>query len=257
DVWQQVREGQIDPLTLKEMLESIRKKADVPLSVRSLRFLSLETDDMDEFVQLHKQQPIRRQTVITCIGTLKKSTADDDGVSCLVIGTESCDVYVLDPEAFIILSKVSSQHLLMTSSSFCSFSDSVLVSAASAYADLQQHRSEGVHRRLSPVSSYVPQPDYLEGDEDEDLIKPKKLVNPVKASKSHQELHRELMSSCKRGHGVSVEMKPELQRVLESRKRDQLIKQRKQEEEAHRKISPLEAELLKRHRKLEEVTHSH
>lgn len=46
------------------------------------------------------------QTVITCIGTLKKSTADEDGVSCLVIGTESSDVYVLDPEAFIILSKV-------------------------------------------------------------------------------------------------------------------------------------------------------
>lgn len=47
------------------------------------------------------------QTVITCIGTLKKSTADEDGVSCLVIGTESSDVYILDPEAFIILYKVN------------------------------------------------------------------------------------------------------------------------------------------------------
>ncbi|MEQ2160047.1 hypothetical protein GOODEAATRI_029471, partial [Goodea atripinnis] len=53
--------------------------------------------------------------------------------------------------------------------------------------------------------------------------------------------------------GSGVETKPELQRVLESRKRDQLIRQRKQEEEARRKISPLEAELLKRHMKLEEV----
>ncbi|XP_070816001.1 protein FAM107B isoform X3 [Chaetodon trifascialis] len=123
---------------------------------------------------------------------------------------------------------------------------------ASAYASLQQHQTEGINRKLSPVSGYVPQPDYLEDDEDNNLIKPKKLVNPVKASKSHQELHRELMSSCKRG-GASVEMKPELQRVLESRKRDQLIKQRKQEEEAHRKISPLEAELLRRHKKLEEL----
>lgn len=61
DVWQQVKEGQIDPLTLKEMLESIRKKADVPLSVRSLRFLSLEPQDMDEFVELHKHQPVKRQ----------------------------------------------------------------------------------------------------------------------------------------------------------------------------------------------------
>ncbi|XP_045885511.1 protein FAM107B-like [Micropterus dolomieu] len=127
-----------------------------------------------------------------------------------------------------------------------------MVKSASAYADLQQHRSESIHRKPSPVSSYVPQPDYHEGDEDEDLIKPKKLVNPVKASKSHQELHRELMSSCKRGGG-SVERKPELQRVLESRKRDQLIRQRKQEDEARRKISPLEAELQRRHRKLEEL----
>ncbi|XP_030274499.1 protein FAM107B isoform X2 [Sparus aurata] len=125
-------------------------------------------------------------------------------------------------------------------------------SRASANANLQQHRSEGVHRKPSPVSSHVPQPDYPQGDEDDDLIKPRKLINPVKASKSHQELHRELMTSCKRG-GASVEVKPELQRVLESRKRDQLIKQRKQEEEAHRKISPLEAELLKRHRKLDEL----
>ncbi|XP_070700416.1 protein FAM107B isoform X2 [Pempheris klunzingeri] len=123
-----------------------------------------------------------------------------------------------------------------------------MVKSASAYADLHH----GAHRKLSPVSGYVPQPDYLEGSEDDDLIKPKKLVNPVKASKSHQELHRELMSSCKRG-GVGVEMKPELQRVLESRKRDQLIKQRKQEDEARKKISPLEAELLKRHKKLEDL----
>lgn len=107
DVWQQVKEGEIDPLSLKEMLESIRRKADVPLSARSLKFLSLEPGDMEDFVELHKQQPIRRQTVITCIGTLKKSTADDDGVSCLVIGTENNDVFILDPEAFIILSKMS------------------------------------------------------------------------------------------------------------------------------------------------------
>uniref|UniRef100_A0A3B5MFN2 Actin-associated protein FAM107A n=1 Tax=Xiphophorus couchianus TaxID=32473 RepID=A0A3B5MFN2_9TELE len=88
-------------------------------------------------------------------------------------------------------------------------------------------------------------------DSNEDLIKPKKLLNPVKTSRSHQELHRELLSSCRRG-GSGVETKPELQRVLESRKRDQLIRQRKQEEEARKKISPLEAELLKRHMKLEE-----
>uniref|UniRef100_A0AAR2L1J0 Bardet-Biedl syndrome 1 N-terminal domain-containing protein n=1 Tax=Pygocentrus nattereri TaxID=42514 RepID=A0AAR2L1J0_PYGNA len=94
DVWSQAREDMIDPMTLKEMLEGIR-------------FLMLEPQDMEAYVNLHKQQPIRRQTVITCIGTLKKNMADDDAVSCLVIGTESQEVYILDPEAFTILAKVS------------------------------------------------------------------------------------------------------------------------------------------------------
>ncbi|CAB1333129.1 unnamed protein product [Coregonus sp. 'balchen'] len=70
-------------------------------------FLMLDPQDMEAFVNLHKAQPIRRQTVITCIGTLKKNMADEDAVSCLVIGTESKDVYILDPEAFTILSKMS------------------------------------------------------------------------------------------------------------------------------------------------------
>ena len=59
-------------------------------------------------------------------------------------------------------------------------------------------------------------------------------------------------SSAGRG-GVSVEAKPELQRVLEARKREQMIKQRKVEDEARKKVSPLEQELQKRHKKLEEV----
>ncbi|XP_008319479.1 protein FAM107B-like isoform X2 [Cynoglossus semilaevis] len=121
----------------------------------------------------------------------------------------------------------------------------------SGYRDPQQ--TQGVQTGPSPLSTHASRSDYREGDEDDDLIKPRKLVNPVKASRSHQELHRELLSSCRRTGGVSVELKPELHRVLESRKRDQLLKQRKQEEEAHRKISPLEAELQKRHRKLEEM----
>ncbi|MBN3289897.1 BBS1 protein, partial [Polypterus senegalus] len=94
EVWSQAREDKIDPMSLKEMLEGIR-------------FLMLEPQDMESFVNMHKQQPIRRQTVITCIGTLKKNMADEDAVSCLVIGTENMEIYVLDPEAFTILSKIS------------------------------------------------------------------------------------------------------------------------------------------------------
>ncbi|KAM9133632.1 BBSome complex member BBS1 isoform 3-T3 [Pangshura tecta] len=107
DVWEQAKEDMIDPLTLKEMLEGIREKAEIPLSVRSLRFLAQDVPEMENFVNLHKGQPIKRQTVITCMSTLKKNMADEDAVSCLVIGTESADVLILDPEAFTILAKMT------------------------------------------------------------------------------------------------------------------------------------------------------
>ncbi|KAM4617230.1 BBSome complex member BBS1 [Discoglossus pictus] len=107
EVWDQAKEDKIDPMTLKEMLEGIRDKAEIPLSVRSLRFLMLDLQEMETFVNTYKEQPLKRQTVITCMGTLKKNMADEDAVCCLVIGTESGEIFILDPEAFTILTRVS------------------------------------------------------------------------------------------------------------------------------------------------------
>ncbi|XP_075401442.1 BBSome complex member BBS1 isoform X1 [Tenrec ecaudatus] len=107
DLWNQTKEDRIDPPTLKEMLEGIREKAEVPLSVQSLRFLQLEPSEMEAFVSQHKSKIIKRQTVITTMATLKKNLADEDAVSCLVVGTESKEVLVLDPEAFTVLTKMS------------------------------------------------------------------------------------------------------------------------------------------------------
>nr|XP_033781870.1 actin-associated protein FAM107A isoform X2 [Geotrypetes seraphini] len=117
----------------------------------------------------------------------------------------------------------------------------MLVKSASMYTDLQRERSD--------IESIIAHPDYLEVNPE--LIKPKKLINPVKASKSHQELHRELLMNHKRG--LSIDSKPELQRVLQHRRRDQFIRQRKEEEEAKRLQSPFEQELLKRHQRLEQL----
>uniref|UniRef100_A0A8C5MM93 BBSome complex member BBS1 n=1 Tax=Leptobrachium leishanense TaxID=445787 RepID=A0A8C5MM93_9ANUR len=107
EVWDQAKEDKIDHMTLKEMLEGIRDKAEIPLSVRSLRYLMLEAQEMEAFVNTYKQQPLKRQTVITCMGTMKKNMADEDAVCCLVIGTESGEIFILDPEAFTILTRVS------------------------------------------------------------------------------------------------------------------------------------------------------
>lgn len=41
------------------------------------------------------------------------------------------------------------------------------------------------------------EPDYIEDDNPE-LIRPQKLINPVKTSRKHQDLHRELLMNQKR-----------------------------------------------------------
>lgn len=53
--------------------------------------------------------------------------------------------------------------------------------------------------------------------------------------------------------GLAPQNKPELQKVMEKRKRDQVLKAQKEEQEAHKKRSDLEIELMKRRETLEQV----
>ncbi|XP_008063507.1 protein FAM107B isoform X1 [Carlito syrichta] len=118
----------------------------------------------------------------------------------------------------------------------------------------QKMTSDGPPEDTDPKDLYLiprnimAEPDYIEDDNPE-LIRPQKLVNPVKTSRNHQDLHRELLMNQKRG--LAPQNKPELQKVMEKRKRDQVIKQK--EEEAQKKKSDLEIELLKRQQKLEQL----
>ncbi|XP_066450706.1 actin-associated protein FAM107A [Eleutherodactylus coqui] len=117
----------------------------------------------------------------------------------------------------------------------------MLVKSASMYSEIQ--------REPPDIGSILAHPDYLEPNTE--LIKPKKLLNPVKASRSHQELHRELLMNHRRG--LSIDKKPELQRVLENRRRDKIIQQKREEEESKKMQSPFEQELLKRQQRLEQL----
>lgn len=105
-------------------------------------------------------------------------------------------------------------------------------------------------RLLPRVRTIMAEPDYMDADCDE-LVKPKKLLNPVKTSRNHQDLHRELLMNQKRG--LAPQNKPELQKVMEKRKRDQVLKAQLAEQEAHKKQSDLEIELMKRQQKLEQL----
>ncbi|TRY57614.1 hypothetical protein DNTS_021048, partial [Danionella cerebrum] len=75
---------------------------------------------------------------------------------------------------------------------------------------------------------------------------PWNLSNPVKASRSHQELHKELLLAHKKG--LAVSSRPELQMVLERRKREQT-----QREEGEQNRSPLEHLLLQRQHKQRQI----
>ncbi|XP_062398034.1 uncharacterized protein si:ch211-218o21.4 [Sardina pilchardus] len=68
---------------------------------------------------------------------------------------------------------------------------------------------------------------------------------PAKSSRSHQELHKELLLAHKKG--LVVSSRPELQMVLERRKKEQ--SQKEEEEQAK---GPLEQVLLQRQQKHEE-----
>uniref|UniRef100_A0ABZ3NNC9 Actin-associated protein FAM107A n=1 Tax=Rattus norvegicus TaxID=10116 RepID=A0ABZ3NNC9_RAT len=109
------------------------------------------------------------------------------------------------------------------------------------YSEIQRERAD--------IEGLMARPEYREWNSE--LIKPKKLLNPVKASRSHQELHRELLMNHKRGLGM--DRKPELQRVLEHRRRNQLIKKKEEELEAKRMQCPFEQELLRRQQRLNQV----
>lgn len=78
----------------------------IPLTARSLKLLQCLPEELDVFFSMHKHSPLKRQTVITCIGTLKKTHSEDKAISCIVIGTEHREMFILDPEAFTALARI-------------------------------------------------------------------------------------------------------------------------------------------------------
>lgn len=108
DVWNQAKDDLIDVATMREMLESVKEESGASmLTVQSLRFLQLPPDEIEAFTAIHKHAPLKKQSVVTCMGILQKYSNEENTISCLVIGAENKDILVLDPEAFTILSKTT------------------------------------------------------------------------------------------------------------------------------------------------------
>ncbi|XP_038267309.2 Bardet-Biedl syndrome 1 protein isoform X3 [Dermochelys coriacea] len=99
DVWEQAKEDMIDPLTLKEMLEGIRDKAEIPLSVRSLRFLAQDVPEMENFVNLHKGQPIKRQMTLPSVPAFLDVMGQFDVEYRVTVACRDGNIYILRRES--------------------------------------------------------------------------------------------------------------------------------------------------------------
>ncbi|KAI1280886.1 Bardet-Biedl syndrome 1 protein [Halotydeus destructor] len=108
DAWAQVKEEKINVSAMKEIIESLRTQVgEIALTAKSQAFLNLVSlADMEEFIEKYKFEPLKNQTIITCLTTMKKSHNEENAVSCLVIGTENRDIFVVEPEAFTVLATV-------------------------------------------------------------------------------------------------------------------------------------------------------
>ncbi|XP_036386666.1 protein FAM107B-like [Megalops cyprinoides] len=102
----------------------------------------------------------------------------------------------------------------------------------------------GMISSISESYVYHMSPPRLATESSDELIRPRKLINPVLESPSHRKLHGELLLSHRRG--LLPGGKPELQRVLEQRR----LEQDREQERARRPPSDLEQELHKRKQRL-------
>ena len=92
-------------LILKILFKKATPKCDLGL-VHHLKSNYTLFSKFNYFNFFHSQFFICFKSVVTCMDILAKSSTDEGSLSCIVVGAESKDVYILDPEAFTILGKV-------------------------------------------------------------------------------------------------------------------------------------------------------
>ncbi|KXZ45593.1 BBS1 protein [Gonium pectorale] len=97
EIWQKVMEGE---MVMGDAVAQLTRLQDagVVLQTRSLQLMNIgDPEAKMAFVEHWQGQPLVATTVITCMDTIKQAIDEPDAVSCLVIGTESGRVLILNP----------------------------------------------------------------------------------------------------------------------------------------------------------------
>lgn len=107
EAWSTVLQDGADLNVFRDLLVNVLASGE-SLSAKSEHFLTTSTiQDAEMFVRQHAESPLRRQTVLTTLSTMKKSMHEEDALTCIVLGTENRDVYILEPDAFTVLTSMT------------------------------------------------------------------------------------------------------------------------------------------------------
>lgn len=107
EIWRKLPTDKPD--NIAGLIERLRALDARILSPVSLNLLQLhEPDEIETFIKQHSTRSLKRFSHITAMTTLRKSSsADLNGVSYLVLTTESGDLFILDVQSFAIVQQVS------------------------------------------------------------------------------------------------------------------------------------------------------
>ncbi|KAE9032375.1 Bardet-Biedl syndrome 1 [Phytophthora rubi] len=79
----------------------------IRLSERSRGLLAIDNiEEQAEYVSRFMDDPLVERSCVTCMTSINKNMDDKDAVSCLVVATEGCMVYVLDPQGTSLVQQI-------------------------------------------------------------------------------------------------------------------------------------------------------
>ena len=101
-------EDELNVLTLADDLELLLKELGAGfMSPRTLKFLAMDKNLRASFAEQYRLVPLTKMNAITTIGIARKDSWNDFPSSFILVGTESGEIFMLDPRYacfFLILS---------------------------------------------------------------------------------------------------------------------------------------------------------
>lgn len=167
-----------------------------------LSLISAETKTL--FAESFKNHPLKKMNVITCMATLKKTVSDANAPSCLILGTENQEAYILEIDAYTILSTVrpttTTHHLfIFINESILSLFFLVFLAGHPAQC-ASVHRGEWTVRRGVPHSVCLPRRSHLP---DQARLQQRPPVHSTELAPGGPSAHRQ--QHLRRLHGPHAE----------------------------------------------------